>query len=137
MSERQVPPTADKVVCIDFDGTILPWGPLFNDDALVSYEVATAIHRLHTRGYRIIILTSRMSPTWLKAEYEAFGFKSQRAFREANLRYIENKLGEAGVLYSDTRITAEKVPAEVYFDDKARHISLSWPLDLAIKAFIL
>lgn len=117
---RTRPPAHDhKVVCIDFDGTIAPWAPLM--DVGAPYPgVVEAILALYDAGYHIVILTSRMSSTWWEHEAkkrkvtpESFG-----AFQEM---YVRRYLDRYGIPYE--RLTAEKVAAQVYFDDRAWRVA--------------
>lgn len=123
---RSRPPAHDhKVVCIDFDGTIAPWGPLM--DVAAPYPgVPGAMDALKDAGYRIVILTSRLSPTWW--QYEAKHRKNWTAegFGEWQTAYIENYLDEYALPYD--LLTSEKVQAVVYLDDRAWRVT---PGDLA------
>lgn len=121
------PPLANKTALVDFDATIAPWGPLFEQKA-PHPEIKVAMQALIDAGYRVLIFTSRMSKTWLKAEAEERGYWSVEAFFDANLNYVKNYLDTYGIPYD--QITAEKVPAEVYFDDKAVRVTAD---DLAEK----
>jgi len=108
---HDIPPVARNVICVDFDGTIFKWGdiyartPPFNGCVEVMRE-------LRKRGWEIVILTSRMSPTWWEAE----GFVFKDALAE-QIAFIKSRLEEYGIPFD--RITSEKVPAEYYIDDKA------------------
>src|SRR2546426_154100 len=57
---------AHKTVCVDFDGTIIPWGPLMAD-ARVFPGVGDAMRRLKAAGYTIAIFSSRFSEHYLKS----------------------------------------------------------------------
>lgn len=118
------PPDNRKTVCVDFDDTIVPWGPLMADSTPFP-GVPEAIRRLRDRGFRIVIFTSRMSGTWFKAanpdDYE--GLVVDRENQRAHVAAI---LDKHGIPYDE--ITAEKVPALAYFDDRAVHVE---PGDLA------
>ncbi len=118
--EGSHPPLANKVALVDFDGTIAPWGPLF-EQGKPHPETATAMQALIDAGYRVVIFTSRLSKTWLRSEYEERGYWDVESFFNANLDYVKNYLDRYGVPYD--YITAEKLPAEVYFDDKAVRVT--------------
>lgn len=118
------PPIANKVVCIDFDGTIVPWGPLMAPKEPFP-GVAQAIRELKARGYRIVIFTSRLSETWIGDENQDLGDQ---------LAYVADILTDHRIPFDD--ITADKVPAEAYFDDKAITVSADIPLDLCINRWL-
>lgn len=111
------PPIAAKLVMIDFDGTLVPWGPLMGDKDAEPGAVE-AMWAFAKAGYRIGIFTSRMSETWACSvtgkgpmHYETLKFlQDQRD-------YVVRQLDRHGVPYDF--ITAEKRPAEAYIDDKA------------------
>ena len=110
MSENH-PPIANKLVMVDFDGTIVPWGPLM--ETRPPYEgVAEAMLGLRRKGYRIGIFTSRLSPTWMRYASTS---------RAQQVAYISTLLERHGIPFDF--ITAEKLPAEAYFDDKAWHVA--------------
>ena len=117
------PPAAERVVCIDVDTTIAPWGPLFDLDPPFP-GVQSAIQGLHSAGFKVVILTSRLSPTWWRDDYRNFTFEDSYTFAQRNKLYLEGYLGFWGIPYD--RITAEKVPAEVYFDDRAIKVAPGW-----------
>ena len=109
-------PIAHKVVAIDFDATLYPWRPVYEQpDPLPG--AAEAVRRLKERGYRIVIFTSRLSPTWL----------ASARYTESDMRdHIEGMLRRDSIPFD--LITAEKVPAEVYVDDRAiRFRDGEWP----------
>ena len=118
------PPIANKTVCIDFDGTIVPWGPLMAPKAPFP-GVAEAIRDLHNRGSRIVIFTSRLSQVWL--DDEGHDPLVQQA-------YVVDTLLAYEIPYD--LVTADKVPAEAYFDDKAITVSTDIPLDLCINRWL-
>ena len=102
-------------MCIDFDGTIAPWGPLM--DVGAPYPgVVEAMTGLHEAGYRLVILTSRLSPAcW---EYEAKRRHTVASdFGAWQTGYIEGYLESYGIPYD--LLTSEKVQALVYMDDRA------------------
>jgi len=106
-----IPPVARDTICIDFDGTIFQWGDMYQDTPPFQGAVEV-IRKLRQQGWKIVILTSRMSPTWWNDE----GMDMKKAFVEQQA-FISHRLEKYGIPYD--RITAEKVPAEYYIDDKA------------------
>ena len=134
MSEpKKHPPVANKVVLVDFDGTLIAWGPLNQKNREVQPDDVDAMRELREAGYKVVIFTSRASRTWWEAEAprrrttpEAFGLKQ--------LAYVKETLDAHGVPYDG--ITAEKVPAERYFDDMARRVSEAYPLCYAVEDFL-
>lgn len=108
---NNVPPVGQKVICVDFDGTLFQWGDLY--EKLPPFNGAVdAVRAFKKAGYEIVIFTSRMSPTWWEAE----GMDLKKAFTTQQT-FCSKRLDDFGIPYD--RITAEKVPAEYYIDDKA------------------
>jgi hypothetical protein len=106
-----IPPVAKGVICIDFDGTIFQWGDMYEGTPPFMGAI-DVIRELKKRGWEIVILTSRMSPTWWAHE----GMDIKKAFVEQQ-QFVTRRLENFGIPFD--RITAEKVPAEYYIDDKA------------------
>jgi hypothetical protein len=135
MSEYVQPgiaPSARKTVCIDFDGTIVPWGPLKLDrDPFPG--VANAIWGLHDAGYRVVILTSRLSRAWWRAEAKERGVDvwdfglGQKLMVQTGLKMHD--------IYFD-QLTAEKVPAVAYIDDRAVRVDEQYDVPRAIGDFL-
>ena len=71
-----------------------------------------AIRAFKSAGYTIVIFTSRMSPTWWESE----GMDMKEAYVTQS-SFCKQRLDNFGIPFD--RITAEKVPAEYYIDDKA------------------
>jgi hypothetical protein len=105
-----------RTACIDFDDTIAPWGALFKTPPPF-LGVAEALRDLAATGWTIVCLTSRASPTWWHDAYPAHGFDDAEAFGQANIAHIAEYMERYGIPCD--RITAEKVPAAVYIDDRA------------------
>lgn len=120
-----------KRIGIDFDGTIVPFGPLTDFDQSPYPNVPEAIQGLRDKGYYIVILTSRLSPTWWKHDWERFGAKDEKSFGEAQVKYIIDYLDKWKIPYDIA--TAEKIPCDIYFDDKYITVSEDYPLDVAIE----
>ena len=112
---RGHPPIAEKLALIDFDGTIVPWGPLMGDKTPTP-GAKEAIDLLVQSGYRIGIFTSRMSRTWAES-VKGRSWTAQNIFLEDQWEYVKRTLDAHGIPFEF--ITAEKVPAEFYIDDKA------------------
>lgn len=128
-TDRGHPPIANRVVCVDFDGTLVPWGPLMAKKDPFP-KVVEWMNALRAAGYTIVIFTSRASETWWRSARP----KSPEAFGKRQVEYVADILDRHGVPYD--RITAEKVPAEAYFDDKARGVTDAYPLTYAIEDFL-
>jgi hypothetical protein len=128
--KHHAPPSAARTVCIDLDGTIFPWGSLGRVRAPYP-GVAEAMGALRERGYRIVVLTARLSPRWWAAEAEQRGV-SVELFERAQRRMVERLLAQ--VPYDEA--TAEKVPAIAYFDDRAIRVGPDYPLDRALGEFM-
>jgi len=112
--KEKMPPIARKVVLIDFDDTIAPFGYMF------SYPepfpgVAEFTQALRKKGYSIGIFTSRLSPTWIK---------SANQNRKKQKRYLAKYCNQFGIAFDF--MTAEKVPCEAYIDDKAIRFEENW-----------
>lgn len=124
----------NKRVGVDFDGVILPFGPL-TDDNVPPYEgVALALDTLKKKGFEIIIHTSRLSPTWWIDDYKYFGANDPLGFGEAQMEYVKSYLKRWAIPYDI--LTAEKIPCAVYFDDRAIRISEDYPLYGAVEEWL-
>ena len=131
--ENGHPPVAANVVCVDFDQTIIPWGPLMEPREPFR-GARDAIRRLKAEGFRVFILTSRASPSWWRSEAEARGVNADDFGRE-QIGYVKGILDTYGVPYD--QITSEKVPALAYFDDSAWRVAPApWSLLAAVDTFI-
>jgi hypothetical protein len=108
------PPIADGVFLIDFDGTIAPFGHLFNYPEPFP-GIANFTKRLKSRGYQIGIFTSRLSPVWLE---------TVPSTAEQHVAYIQEYCDKHGILYDF--ITADKRPGMAYVDDKAIEFKGDW-----------
>lgn len=118
MAASGVAPIGHRVVCVDFDGCLFPFGPLYAEEPPFPGAV-DAMKRLRAAGYHIVILTSRLSETWLASDAEAGGYATQ-------VEYVLRLLRRYGIPFDD--LTAEKVPAEFYLDDRAMRVDGSnWP----------
>jgi predicted phosphatase len=117
MNTSNLPPVAQKVICVDFDGTIFPWGEINASEPPFPHAVEV-IKRMKQKGWTVIIFTSRMSPTWWNAE----GWNLKEAMQE-QLGIVQARLAAWDIPYD--RITCEKVPAAAYIDDRAIHFDPS------------
>src|SRR6476660_870931 len=106
------PPVAHRVLSIDFDSTIIPWGKTMFDDSDPLPGAVSAINEFYKKGFRIVIFTSRMSPTWWASE----GWTIADA-KQTQMAYVKGILDKHGIPFH--LITAEKVPSVAYIDDKA------------------
>lgn len=116
--DETIPPVARGIISIDFDGTIVPWGDLFAMKTAFPGIPELAV-KLKELGFTIVILTSRMSPSWWAAE----GWDQEEA-REEQLAYVISVLNQNGIPFD--RITAEKIPCMAYIDDKAIGFRGDW-----------
>lgn len=109
--EQGHPPVAAGVVCVDFDGTIAPWGDLFGFPPPLP-GAKDFLKYLRDNGYTIVIFTSRLSTVWHASEGRdpASGILEQ-------VEYLQEYFNRYD-LEAD-QVTAEKVPAVAYIDDKA------------------
>lgn len=115
-------PVAEKVAAIDFDGTIVPWGPLMGDKEPIPGARET-IDAWRRAGYTIVIFTSRLSRTWAKSVVGNNGWEQSR-FLDEQHDYVARTLRKAGIEFS--YITSEKIPCEFYVDDKAVGFRGDW-----------
>lgn len=104
---RGYPPEAHRVIAVDFDGTLFPFGYIASEpDPLPG--AAEAMRRLKDHGYRLVIFTSRLSLRWL----------ASAGYSEAEMREsVERQLRRHEIPFDE--ITGEKLPAEAYIDDRA------------------
>lgn len=106
------PPAATKLAAVDFDGTIKPWAGGLMADVPPLPGAVEAVRKLKDAGYTVFIFTSRLSTFWHKAE----GWNALEAMNK-QVEYIKNYCDKYGI--PADFVTAEKIPAEVYIDDKA------------------
>jgi hypothetical protein len=106
------PPVAAGTVCVDFDGTIFPFGQLDVSGVQPIRGAADAVRLLKWKGYRIVIFSSRFSRAW----HEHEGWDHEQATQEQKA-LVAKALAAHDIPWDD--MTAEKIPALAYFDDKA------------------
>lgn len=123
------PPSAEGVVLVDFDGTLAPWGALWDVKEFLPGAIE-AMRLLRSEGFRIGIFTSRLSPSWHVAEGRDpfWGPENQRA-------YLEGLLNKHEVPFDF--ITSEKVPAVLMLDDKAMRVTDERPLLEAVQDWLV
>lgn len=109
------PPMAEGVILVDFDGTIVKFGLLFDLDAEPLPGAIESLKRLKEAGYKIIIFTSRLSPIWL----DSVGQTSLQ-----HINYIRDYLARHD--FEADGFTAQKVPSVAYIDDKAYRYDNNW-----------
>lgn len=105
------PPVAKGVVLVDFDGTISPWGDLFGFPEPLP-GAKDFLDFLKAEGYTIILFTSRLSSVWHASE----GRNIARGIME-QVTYLQEYAQRYGLPIDS--VTAEKVPAIAYVDDRA------------------
>lgn len=108
------PPMADKTICVDFDGTLYPFGYMFSFPPPIEGAVQK-MQEFKQKGYEIIIFTSRLSKDWLISEGHEYW---------DHYYYIHDILKRDGIPHD--RVTAEKIPARYYIDDKAIPFRGNW-----------
>lgn len=104
------------MVCVDFDGTLYPFVGLMDAPRPVVGAV-DAMRALRDAGFTIVIWTSRLSEAWLNSSGNRW---------DEQHRYVTDLLRRDGIPYS--YVTAEKVPAVAYIDDKAIIFNNNWPV---------
>lgn len=105
-----------KRIMIDLDGVIHDYSEGFKDGTIygsVLNGAKEAIQELKNSGYEIIIFTSRLSNS-INGEEEADKQKIR----------IKKWLSKNGIEVDG--MTSEKLPAEVYVDDRAVHFNGNW-----------
>jgi hypothetical protein len=121
-----IPLIGARVIAIDFDNTLYPMaGLLSNPPPMLGGP--EALRELSNNNYYIVILTSRLSKSWHDSE----GWDHLEATK-IQTAYIENILRRDSVPFD--LITAEKIPAECYVDDKAYRFENNW--DEVVKKII-
>ena len=108
------PPMADKLILIDFDGTIAPFGFIFDFPEPLK-DVALFTQMMKRKGYKIGIFTSRLNKEWLKSV-------NQTAAQ--HIDYITSYNNANDIKFDF--ITSDKYPAEQIFDDKATNVHNNW-----------
>jgi len=122
MNGLTVPPSGKRTICIDFDGVIIPFVSDLYADVKPLFGAATAIRSFAERGFRIVILTSRMSHEWWMAENS--NVANAVSFGIAQRNYVEGILRKNDIPYD--LVTSEKVPALLYLDDRAIYFNGDW-----------
>lgn len=108
------PPMADKVALIDFDGTLFPFGFLFDFPPPLPGAIE-GVKALQKAGYSVWIFTSRLHPEWLKSVDQS---------ESEHIRYIYQIMNKHGIAIEG--VTDRKMPAAVYIDDKAYRFENNW-----------
>ena len=112
--EEKMPPIARKVILIDFDDTIAPFGYMFSFPEPFP-GVAEFTQGLRAQGYSIGIFTSRLSPKWIE---------SANQDEEKHRMYLREYCDKFGIAMDFA--TSEKIPCEAYIDDKAIRFEENW-----------
>lgn len=122
LDTERIATSARRVVCVDFDCTLVEWDTLDATPQPLPGAVE-AVLELQRRGYEVVIFTSRFSEAWWDAHCAGTG-EDPRAFGYGQQRIVRRTLDQMGL--EGLRITAEKVPALAYIDDRALHFSGDW-----------
>jgi hypothetical protein len=117
---------------VDFDKTIRPWGDLISWESPLP-GAAAAVRDLKAAGYEVVILTSRLSPTWWAAEVVRRG-GSAELFGGEQAAYVQDYLIENEIPFD--AITCEKMPGLVFFDDTAIRVSPEYTLAQAVEDWL-
>lgn len=107
----------DKRIMIDFDGTIHSYEKGWQDGEIYGHYLENSkevINELYN-DFEIVIFTARAS----KTQHE----KHERDVNKT-IKNVEDWLNEQGIKFDF--ITAEKLPAIVYIDDKAIEFKNNW-----------
>lgn len=109
--DRGHPPVADGVILVDFDSTIRAWGGLFDFKEPIA-GAGEFLRNLKAQGYKLVLFTSRLSTVWHASEGRdpAKGIFEQVEFLRAYCERFDLPFDN---------VTAEKIPAIAYIDDKA------------------
>ena len=108
------PPEAEGLIMLDFDGTIAPFGLLFDFPEPLDGVVDFA-QMMKSKGYRIGIFTSRLNKEWLA---------SVKQTAKQHEDYITEYNNRNNIPFDF--ITSDKFPCIQYFDDKATKVSNNW-----------
>ena len=114
------------VVCVDFDATIVQWGALMEEQQLTS-GVVEFMQRLKSEGWEIVILTSRLSLAYARGVVGTGDKDDGRKivnFIVGQEAFVARTLRRHNIPFD--KITADKVPADRYIDDKAITFRGNW-----------
>lgn len=112
--ENEVNTATPKRIMVDLDGTIHRYSKGFQDGSLYDDpfpQAKEALQKLKSQGFEIVIFTSRVSPE--VAAYYGQNLKDQYV-------NIANWLSNNEIPFD--RITASKLDADFYIDDRAIYI---------------
>lgn len=109
------PPIAEGVALIDFDGVISPFGYPLNFPEPIS-GAKESLLRMKEAGLRVVVFTSRLSPVWLETVNQTM---------HQHVDYI-NEYFRRYIGFEPDAITAQKIPAMVYIDDRAYRFENNW-----------
>lgn len=119
-------PIADKVICVDFDSTLVKWSGLMDDKVLTdgAHEFMWMLRR---EGWHIVIFTSRLSVAWARsvvAQGDVSDGARIAAFCVQQEQFVRKTLRTLDIPFD--KITGDKVPAMFYVDDKAISFKGDW-----------
>lgn len=119
--DKGYPPIAENTFLIDFDNCLAPFGFLFGFPT--PFEGGPEFTQaLKAKGHRIGIFTSRLSPEWLESADQN---------KQDHIDYITEYCQRYNITFDF--ITATKVPAIAYFDDRAVECRGNW-IDMFVKS---
>lgn len=116
--ENGHPPVAEGIICLDFDGTIRPWGGLHEFPEPFT-GVVQWVKDVRASGYKVILFTSRLSAVW----HEHEGRDIAKGIMD-EVDYLRQYCAKYDIEVDGA--TAEKIPALAYIDDKAIRFGGNW-----------
>lgn len=111
-----LPPVVPQkpVLLVDFDATLFPWAPLYQDNPPIPGAVY-AMKALRDAGFELQIFSSRLSRTWLMAAKESYA---------KNIDHMSKLLNRYDIPFDG--FATEKIPALAYIDDRAIEFKNNW-----------
>jgi len=107
-------PIADRVLLVDFDGTLFPFDELFSKKPPLP-GAAEAMRELKQMGFTLRIFSSRLATVWLNAADEDL---------YSQIDYMMEMLSKYNIPYDG--FAFQKEPAQFYIDDRAIEFKNNW-----------